>query len=435
MGLASCGYEVAWILASYENDIVFTARKEQDKNKVEELEKLGVHFVIEENQENLIDDRVDILIKNPGIRKDHPAILKARRLSIPVINELEVAYHFLPKGVTIIGITGSNGKTTTTTMLYETLKKAGIPVHLAGNIGLPLSFTVQNMKEKDYLVIEISDHQLIDMYDFKTDISVLTNLSEVHIDFHGSYDNYKMAKKKIFNHHTKGDFAILNIDNSDVLSLSKDILSSKKTFSSTKMADTYIDGDFIYLNGKKEIRLTDVLIKGKHNYENIMCVLLVLDVLHVDVSVFKEYLTTFSGVEHRIEYVDKIDGVSYYNDSKSTNTDSTITALKSFENNIILLLGGLDRGHLFDSLLPYIKQVKEIVCFGETRMRICEWALKNGIKVCVCETLKEATLRARKDAVKGDTVLLSPACASWDQYENFEDRGEEFKKIVSSFKD
>lgn len=433
LGMARSGYEVARLLAKYKNDIIITDTKEQDLKKIGELSDLGIVFVQTEMQEALVNEKIDILIKNPGIRKDHPAVLKARSLGIPVVNELEVAYHFLPKGVTIIGITGSNGKTTTTTILYETLKKAGLPVHLAGNIGLPLSLTVQKMQENDYLVIEISDHQLLDMYDFKTDISILTNLSAVHIDFHGTYENYKMTKKKIFNHHTSNDLSIINIDNEDVLSISKDIASSKKTFSSTKKADAYLEDGFICLNGEKVLPLDGIRIKGIHNYENIMCVLLALEKLKVDFSILREFLSTFSGVEHRIEYVDEIDGVSYYNDSKSTNTDSTITALKSFENHTILLLGGLDRGHLFDPLLPYMEHVKEVICFGETSARICDWACQNNIKVYAYTSLKDATVKAKEDAEKGDTVLLSPACASWDQYEKFEDRGEEFKKIIFSF--
>lgn len=435
LGMARSGYEVAKLLSSYENDIIITDRKDQEKEKIEELKKLGVNFIIKENQEELVDETVDILIKNPGIRKDHPAVLKAHFLSIPVVNELEVAHTFLPKDVTIIGVTGSNGKTTVTTMLYETLKMAGFPVYLAGNIGVPLSLTVQSMKEGSYLVAEISDHQLLDMYDFKTNVSILTNLSPVHLDFHGTYENYKSAKKKIFSHHTEKDIAILNMDNMDVMNMRKDILSSVFTFSSTQKADAYIEDDCICMNGKKVLAFSDIVLKGKHNYENIMCVLLTLSFLGCDVSFFHKYLKTFHGVEHRMEYIGKVDGVSYYNDAKSTNTDSTITALSSFQNDILLLLGGLDRGHSFDPLLPYMNHVKEIICFGETRKRIEDWARYHHICVSSCVTLREAMIKARQVARTGDTVLLSPACASWDQYEKFEDRGEEFKKLVASFED
>lgn len=434
LGMAKSGYEVARLLSKYQNAITITDQKEQDEEKVEELNQLGIELIITEKQEDVINEKVDIVIKNPGIRKDHKAVLKAKKMNIPVVNELEVAYHFLPKNVTTIGITGSNGKTTTATMIYETMKKAGLPVHLAGNIGFPLSFVVQSMKENEYLVIEISDHQLLDMYDFKTDISILTNLSEVHLDFHGNYENYKAVKKKIFQHHTDKDLAIINLDNQDVLEITKDIKSHKKTFSSTQKADANIEGNDIVLNGRKVISLDEIFIRGIHNYENIMCVLLVLENLQVDLSILKEYLKTFSGVEHRIEYIDKIEGVSYYNDSKSTNTVSTITALQSFDKNVILLLGGLDRGHSFDPLLPYREKIKKILCYGETSSRIYKWALGNRIPCQKSENLKDATYAAQKIAVSGDTVLLSPACASWDQYENYEIRGAEFKEIVLSLK-
>lgn len=435
LGMARSGYEVAKLLSKYNNEIIVTDGKEQDENHVKELESLGVKVIICNNPEEMLNESFDYVVKNPGIIKTHKCVVKANKLNIPVINEVEVAYHFMPKDTYIIGITGSNGKTTTTTMIYEILKKAGLSVHLAGNIGLPLSNVVQSMKEKEYLVIEISDHQLVDMYDFKTNISVMTNLSEVHLDFHGDYETYKNVKKKIFNHHTEKELAILNKDNIDVINLTKDIKSKIKYFSKKEGANSYIKDNYIYVDNNKVLDINDIRIKGMHNYENIMCVLLVLSELNVDFKYAKEYLKEFKGVEHRIEFVKEINGISFYNDSKATNTESTITALKSFEKNVIVLLGGLDRGHSFEPIAPYLDKVKEIICFGETKDRIYEWAKEKNKNCKKFEKLEESLKTAYNDSESGDTILLSPACASWDQYKCMEDRGNEFKNIVQNFKE
>lgn len=429
LGMARSGYECAKMLSKYNNDILITDMKEQDSNRVCELEALGVKFVISNNPENMLDSSYDYLIKNPGIRKDHICVLKAKELNIPVINEVEAAYPFFPKNINIIGITGSNGKTTTTTLIYEILKEAGLPVHLGGNIGYPVSGLVEKVKENDILVLEISDHQLTDMYDFKTNISVLTNLSEVHIDFHGTYDIYKNTKKKIFNNHTSNDIAILNYDNNDVMELTKNINSNKQYFSKDNQVDCYIKDGTIYY-GEKIINLSDIKVKGMHNYENIMCAIMVVKQFNVNNEVINKVLKEFKGVEHRIEYVTNINNREFYNDAKATNTESTIIALKSFDKPIILLLGGLDRGHSFEPLNQYMNNVKKVVCYGETKERIKTWCDDINVSCEVVETLEEATKKAYESSKEFDIILLSPACASWDQFESFEKRGETFKKVI-----
>ena len=273
LGMARSGYEAALVLAK-NNTVLITDRKEQELSKVSELEKNNVTVIITEDPINLLDESYDYVVKNPGIKLDHPVVLKANKLNIPVINEVEVAYHFLPN-VKIIGITGSNGKTTTTTLTYEILKEAKLPVHLGGNIGYPLCSLLNEIKDGDILVLEISGHQLHDMKDFKTDIGVMTNLSEVHIDHFGSYENYKYNKSLIFRHHTNNDIAILNLENKDVLEVSKNIKSKKYYFSSQKNSDACIKDNSIYIHNEKIINTKDIKIKGIHNYENIMCALLV----------------------------------------------------------------------------------------------------------------------------------------------------------------
>ena len=429
LGMARSGYECAKMLSKYNNQILITDMKEQNIEHVKELEELGVKFVISENPDKLLDESYDYLIKNPGIRKDHKCVLKAKELNIPVINEVEAAYNFFPKNITIIGITGSNGKTTTTTLIYEILKEAGMPVYLGGNIGYPVSSLVEKVKAGDILVLEISDHQLVDMYDFKTNISILTNLSEVHLDFHESYDVYKNMKKKIFSHHTLNDISILNNDNDDVMELTKDINSNKKYFSKTDLVDCYIKDSSIYYN-EKIIDLDEIKVKGMHNYENIMCAIMAVKEFNVSNEVVIKVLRNFNGVEHRIEYVKQINNRQFYNDAKSTNCEATITALKSFDKSTILLLGGLDRGHSFEPLNNYMSNVKQVICYGETKDRIKDWCNSINIDCIVTETLEEATVKAYEYSKEFDVILLSPACASWDQFESFEKRGEKFKEVV-----
>ena len=433
LGMARSGYEVAKLLSEYDNDIIVADAKEQDHLHVDDLKNRGVSFVLTSTPDDLLNESFDLVVKNPGIRKDHSCVIKARTLNIPVINEVEVAYRLLEDGIKIIAITGSNGKTTTTTMTYEVLKKAGLPVQLGGNIGYPVSSLVQTSKQGDILVLEISDHQLVDMIDFKADISVLLNLSEVHLDFHGNYDIYKACKKKIFNQQGEKDIAILNQGDKEVFDLTEDIQSTKLWFSSKNESDCCIQDGYIIYKGERVIALHNIKLQGLHNYENIMAMICVVKQFNVSNEVICEYLYNFGGVEHRIEFVRDLKGIRFYNDSKSTNVDSTITALTSFKHPTILLLGGLDRGHSFEPLNNYMQYVKLIISYGETKDRIASWAKEQNMNCIVKNTLKEATEVSFQYASLGDVVLLSPACASWDQYDSFEIRGNEFKDIVNSF--
>lgn len=434
-GMARSGYEVAKLLSHYHNDILVVDGKEQPEELVKELNSLGVNVVISEQPEELLNEHYDIMVKNPGIIKTHPCVQKAHQLHIPVMNEVEVAYHFLPKEVHIIAITGSNGKTTTTTITYEMLKLAGLPVTLGGNIGTPMSKLVSEIKENDYLVMEISDHQLVDMHDFHPHIAVLTNLSPVHLDFHGnSYETYKQTKKKLFLPMDEQDIAILNLENEDVVELTKDIKAEKRYFSSQKDAYACIKENAIYVNQERILSLDDIRVKGTHNYENIMCAIMIAKECGVSNEVIKEVLESFVGVEHRLEFVRKLHDREFYNDSKSTNNQSTITALQAFHSPVILLLGGLDRGIPFDDLTPYMGSVTHVVCYGETKDKIKEYCDKIGKDCVVLNNLEESVHAAYNLSNEGDTILLSPACASWDQYHTFEERGEEFKKVVEELK-
>lgn len=433
MGMARSGYEAAKLLAP-NNEILITDGKEQEQAQVEELEQLGVKIVITEKQEDYLDETFDLVIKNPGIRFDTPCIKKAEELGIKIINEVELAYHFLPKNTHIIAVTGSNGKTTTTTLIYEFLKEMKVPVHLGGNIGFPMCSLMKKVKEGDYIVLEISAQQLHDMYDFKAEVAVLTNLTPVHLDFFGNYEYYQEMKKKIFMNQSLFDLAILNFDDEAEMNLTENIHSSKAYFSIKRKATAYCKEDTIYYGDEKIIDTHDIRIKGNHNYQNIMCAIIATKRFGIPNDTIRTVLSRFAGVEHRLEFVAKIKGREFYNDSKATNVKSTEIALNSFDKAMILLLGGLDRGHSFQDLEDDMRYVKHVVCYGETKYRIKEFCDSIKKDVTVVDTLKEATKVAYNLSEEGEVILLSPACASWDQYDSFEKRGEDFKQIVEALK-
>ena len=433
LGMARSGYEAAKLLAGKGYDVVVNdAKTQQNPDQMNELQSLGIKIVSGSHPEDIFDNTFELLVKNPGIPNDHRYVEKAREFGVPVINEMELAYRYFPAGVTIIGVTGTNGKTTTTTIIYQFLKEASKRAYLMGNIGYPVCSFVPILKDNDIAVMEVSDHQLCNVIDFKTNISVMTNLSEAHLDFHGSYEIYKNMKKRIFKHHTKSDIAILNLDDEEVLDLTSDIDSTKKYFSSRTLNESgcsIYDGSICY-NNDKIIALDDVKIKGRHNYENAMAAIAVVKELGVENSIIVNVLKNFGGVEHRMEYVKTINNIDFYNDSKSTNITSTQIALASFDKPTILMMGGLDRGHSFAELKDFLKNVKLIVAYGEIKARIHDFAFECGIPCKAFNTLEEATTAAYGSSSPGDVVLLSPACASWDQFESFEIRGDMFKKYI-----
>lgn len=431
LGMARSGYEVAKLLSSLNNEIVINDQKEdQDIEHLKELKDLNIKVHLGNHPDDLFDNTFDVLIKNPGIKDDHKYVVKAKEHKIPVINEVEIAYLLMPKEISLIGITGSNGKTTTTTLIYEMIKTQYNNIHLTGNIGFPLSAFVNNIKPNDIVVMEVSVQQLLNLEKFKTNVSVLLNLSESHLDHVGSYENYKNIKKKIFNNHTNKDVSILNLDDNEVLELTNDIKSNKLYFSKDKPVNCYMKNNNIYINEELLININDIKIKGNHNYENIMAAVLVSKIYNISNDNINKVLKEFNGVEHRIEFVKEINGIKIYNDSKSTNIVATKTALKSFNNPTILLLGGLDRGQSFMELKDYLENVKVVVAYGENKQKIYDEMTLLNKKCIICNVLEEATNIAFNNSKNGDIILLSPGSASWDQFPNFEERGKKFKEYI-----
>lgn len=440
LGFARSGYEAAKVLIKRGNTVVLNDAKQEkvlDKSKIKELRDMGVQFVFGSHPDDLLDNSFDYLIKNPGVPIDHKYVLKANDLGIEVINEVEMCYRLLPKGIKLISITGTNGKTTTTTITYNILKNAfGDRVVLAGNIGYPLSSVLDKLTSDSILVMEISCQQLENMSKLNPNIAVMTNLSPAHIDFLKSYDNYKRVKAKLFQNQSENDIAILNNEDEDVLNVTNNIKSTKKYFSGdNKIEGCYLENNCIYYYGEKVISCDDILIVGKHNIENCMAAIMIAKELNVKNSVIKDTISEFKGVEHRLEYVDTVNKCRFYNDTEATNIKCCQIALSSFDKPIILFLGGMERGQDFMELKPYMKNVKAVIAIGQCRDRVVDFCNELNINNYCFEFLKDGFNKCIDLMSPGDVVLLSPASASWDQYKECEVRGQEFKDLVASLKE
>lgn len=438
LGLARSGSEAAKYLIKRGNVVVLNDAKEEDKhdaNVVSELRGLGVNLVFGSHPDDLLDKSFDYLIKNPGVPIDHKYVLKARELGIPVINEAEMTYRLLPDGVKIVGITGTNGKTTTTTLIYNILKEAfGDKVYLSGNIGIPNTSLLNKVKDGDIIVQEVSVQQLENMSTYKPNIGVMTNLSLAHIDFMKSYKYYKDVKTRLFINQTKDDIAIINYNDEEVLEQVKNIKSTKVYFGVGKDINCYLDNDIIYYNNDEIIKRSDIFVAGLHNVYNVMAAICVAKQFNISNNIIREVVSSFRGVTHRLEYVDNINGRVFYNDTEATNIKCTQIALDSFNKPTLVILGGLDRGQDFNELKDHLNNVKMILAIGQSRDRVVQFAESMNIPVISYEYLKDGFKELYNNSSEGDVILLSPASASWDQYKECEIRGSEFKRLVEELK-
>lgn len=439
LGLARSGYQAAKVLIKRGNTVILNdgkAEEKLDQEQIKELREAGVELIFGSHPDDLLDSSFDYLIKNPGVPIDHKYVLKARELGIEVINEVEMAYRLLPENVKIVGITGTNGKTTTTTLTYEILHKAlGDKVFLAGNIGYPLCSILDKVKENDIIVMEVSCQQLENLSTFRPNVGLITNLSPAHIDFLKSYENYKYVKSKLFKNQDSSDVAIANVENNDVLEITKNIKSQVKYFSSAKEINgCYLKDGAIYYYGNKVIDTDSIFIAGKHNLENCMGAIMIAKEFKVTNDVICDVISNFKGVEHRLEFVAKVNGRSFYNDTEATNIKCTQIALSSFDKPIIVILGGLERGQDFFELAPFMEHVKAIVGIGQCRERVLEFGKSVNIPTYIYEKLSDGFDKCYEISENGDIILLSPASASWDQYKECEVRGAEFKSKVEELK-
>ncbi|AOZ91676.1 UDP-N-acetylmuramoyl-L-alanine--D-glutamate ligase [Paenibacillus crassostreae] len=460
LGLAKSGLQVAKVLHQIGAIVKVNDKKDRDQcPEASELDSLGIPVICGGHPDDLIHAGISLVVKNPGIPYSAPPLLKAKELGIEIVTEVEIAYYL--SEAPIIGITGSNGKTTTTTWVGEILHSAGLSPIVAGNIGVPLCEAVQGATEQEWMVVELSSFQLKGTEQFRPRIGCLLNIAETHLDYHGDMEDYITSKANIFVNQQEGDTAILNWDDPTCRNLAPLLKGKLFPFSMNEElqegifvsppfitnTDDSLERSIIYRdeNGimKKIIPVEDIGIKGRFNVENALAACAIAISAGVSIEQLAAPLSSFQGVEHRLEFVKEIDGSPYYNNSKATNSKATIMALTSFKEPIILIAGGLDRGSDYMELLPVLKDgVKAIILFGETKEKIAKVAKLAGIKtISLVDTVEDAatTLNiAVKEAAsltqKGDIVLLSPACASWDMFTSYEVRGSIFKEAVHNLK-
>ena len=414
-------------------------RREDFDDRVEELKSLGANVCLGEDYLEHLEGQ-DIIFRTPGMRPDLPQLTAAVRRGSVLTSEMEVFFQVCP--CPIIGVTGSDGKTTTTTLISEFLKEAGLNVYLGGNIGKPLLPDVKMMEPSDFAVVELSSFQLMTM-SLSPHIAVVTNLAPNHLDVHKSMEEYISAKKNIFLHQNRADQVVLNADNAITAAFAAEAPGSVTVFSRQGQPSgdaVFFRNDAIWLNdggGERLIlRGEEILLPGDHNVENYMAAIAAVKE-HVPVNVIRSFAAKFSGVEHRIELVRTLDGVRYYNDSIASSPTRTMAGLKCFPEKVILIAGGYDKHIPFDDLGPAITEhVKRLILTGNTASKIRKAVeaapdFAEGRPVIKEYTdFKEAVLAAHGAAESGDVVILSPACASFDQFRNFMERGNTFKHIV-----
>ncbi len=371
----------------------------------------------------------DFIIVSPGIPLNIPILQKAKAKNIKLISEIELGFLLKHPDSKIIAVTGSNGKSTTVSLIQHILQTAGYKSILAGNIGNALTSFPIEKKGIDFIVLELSSFQLDLIDTFKADVGVILNITPDHLNRYSSFDDYANAKMNIFKNQTENNLAILNLDDVTLLKFYHKIISTIKTFSLKSKADAFFDGNFI-IHQKDKFSLKDTKLFGPHNISNIMASILAVSYLGINSEIIRKSLKTFSPLTHRLEFITQINSVTFFNDSKATNTDSVKFALKSFGKPVRIIMGGSDKEEDFSVLNPLLKkQAKKIYLIGETASKMKE-IFKSVTDISTFTDFKKCIFTAFSEAEKDDIILLSPGCASFDMFNNFEDRGNTFRKIV-----
>jgi UDP-N-acetylmuramoylalanine--D-glutamate ligase len=383
----------------------------------------------------------DLIVVSPGVSLDTPALAQARSFGTPVIGELELAARFIQGS--LLAITGSNGKTTTTALTGAILKAGGLPTLVGGNIGVPLISLIDEATPDTWSVLEVSSFQLETTEKFHPRIAVILNITPDHLDRHGTFENYALAKERIFAVQDMNDAVVLNADNPRAAAAAARAKSKVYWFSTGHEVShgAWVRDGRVVFRAHEGAAVDDIMalegirLKGAHNVENVLAAACAARLAGVPADVVREAIENFESVEHRLEYVATVKGVQFYNDSKATNVDATAKAVEAFPGGIHLILGGKDKGSDYTSLNELLKErVRAVYTIGSAAAKI-ESQLRGVVQLRSCETLKAAVAAAANEARAGEVVLLAPACSSFDQFENYEHRGREFKKLVSERRD
>lgn len=409
--------------------------EEKLKESLNQLEKENINYEFGGHSDRVYDSA--LMIISPGVPNDSSVVQHARSKEIKLISEIELAYHYC-KGK-IIAITGTNGKTTTTSLCAHVFNTCGYKTHVAGNIGLAFSEVVLDVKEGEYVSLEVSSFQLDLIENFKPAAALILNITPDHLNrYENSLQKYSESKQRIYKNQNEKDYLILNKDSQTIIKYLIDHKSKSFFFSLNEIQDNgcfYSDGNVIFrMDGKESFRClrSDIKIRGEHNLANSMAVISTAKVFDLKNEGIIKGLQTFESVEHRLELVRETDGIKYVNDSKATNVDSVWYALKSFDEPILLILGGQDKGNDYEQIKPLILQkVKKIYAIGSSAEKIYNF-FHCDVKVEIEKSMQDAVKSSNKEAKRGDVVLLSPACASFDMFNNYEHRGRVFKEAVNN---
>lgn len=406
---------------------------------LEEIRKNEIAHELGSHSSRVYD--ADVMVVSPGVPQTSEVIQTALKKGIDVVSEIEAASWFC-KGK-VIAITGTNGKTTTTTLIGEMFKDAGYKTFVCGNIGIAFSDVVDQTDEKSIIVLETSSFQLDNIKTFRPFISILLNITPDHLDRYESFDKYIESKMRIAENQDKTDYFVFNYDdelvknstrmNPNVQQSAFSLNPSVKDSVTTGAYLNNLDLVYFYYMGEENIIDTqNLIIKGQHNVYNAMASVISAKIFGIEKDYIKKTLENFKGVEHRLEFVRTLEGVKYYNDSKATNVNSVWYALKGFSEPLVLILGGKDKGNDYSQIEKEVKQhVKHIIAIGESRQKVYDYFNKI-LPVTIADTMEDAVSKAANNAAPGEVVLLSPACASFDMFDNYEHRGAEFKRIVNS---
>lgn len=429
IGAARSGIAVTRLLCKMGYEVYLT-----DQNEIaqkEEMQALGVHVFDQGHPDELKEIPYAFVVKNPGIPYRAAFVHYFVKKQVPIYTEIEIAYRYA-KNFSYAAVTGTDGKTTVTTLLYEMLKTEKNAL-VAGNIGIPLSELALEYNQKDYAVaLELSNFQLLGIESFAPSVCVVTNLAPDHLDYMDSLEDYYQSKMKIYENCKSDAWFIRNVDDEEIRKYAKNIPCEVIDFSLTRQdVALHRDEKYAYLNDTILFKLDDLKIVGGFNCGNAMMAACMAYRMGISIESIQKVISSFKGVEHRIEYVDTIKGVRIYNDSKATNTHAACAALSAFDQNVILLCGGKDKHISFEDLKQYDQKIKHCFSFGQTKDHFKEIFTHQTS----CETMEEALHKAYELAGEGDVILLSPACSSFDQFKNFEVRGEIFKELVEQMKE